>query len=795
MQQSVFRSLLWSAAALTVGLIAIVLFAMYHSYVVPVEVREKNKAMALAEREVSLRLNAKQFSVMSFAAAMSRDPRIVEGLRSGDRLKALSGIQTVTADFAAISDFRSIRAQVILANGTIFARSWDPEFHGARAPHPLVPQVIETRRVAASFGVGNAGVGLIGFAPVMHHGELLGVISVTQGLGSVVRELREQGLDWTLLLDSNAIKGRFGGTIPPSFDVSPVFDQHYLLAHQDWFDPVAAERVKRWRTDVSGTASSATLVGGNILFDMPAFDNADQLIGRSILWASASEVNAVIAKEQQSIWLLGVLIAVTVMLVVSFLMVIVRRRLLMPMFDIVQTINQVISSGNFSNQVEVKQLDELGVLATNFNDLLKNVEQGLNDAANVIGQIAVGSFQKRMSDDYRGDLASLRDGISAAAEQLRQSHERMERANSAKSEFLANMSHEIRTPINGVIGMLSLLEHTRLSDEQAEQVRLAQGSADLLLGLVNDILDYSKIEAGRMELENRPLNLHAICYELTEIFTHSTRTKSLTLELDYADDAPYWVVGDGLRLRQILNNLVSNAIKFTEQGTISIAVSTQGEKLLISVLDTGIGMTEETIQRLFRSFSQADSSTSRKYGGTGLGLKISRELALLMGGDIQVSSVPGEGSRFWLELPLNACDAPSPEQPAVLAIGDYGGKRVLVVEDNLVNQKLAVKLLEKFGLDVTLAGDGAQALVCFEQNDFDLVLMDCQMPVMDGYAATRQLRKQGVAVPVVALTANVSSDDRELCMAAGMNDFLAKPYTLQKLRDVVDRWLGSGVSV
>ncbi len=471
-------------------------------------------------------------------------------------------------------------------------------------------------------------------------------------------------------------------------------------------------------------------------------------------------------------------------------MVIVRRRLVAPMFNIIAIINDVISSGHFSRQVEVAREDELGLLSKNFNDLLVNVERGLREAATAIGEIAAGDFEQRMAGGYQGDLATLRDGINAAAAELKRSHDSMVAASEAKGQFLANMSHEIRTPINGVIGMLSLLEHTTLSEEQAEQVKLAQSSAELLLGLVSDILDFSKIEAGKMTIEQHPIDLHALCHELAGVFEHAAKSKGLALRMHYPEQISRWIEGDSLRLRQILNNLVSNALKFTESGHIELAVNQSDGQLRITVRDTGIGMHPETLARLFQSFTQADSSTSRKYGGTGLGLNISRELAILMGGDITVESMSGVGTTFTLELPWRPCEAPVATSKGAAVHQDFNGKRVLVVEDNLVNQKLAVKLLEKFGITVALAQHGQEALDILKTARFDLVLMDCQMPVMDGYTATRLIRQSDVRTPIVALTANASADDRQHCILAGMNDFLAKPYTLPKLRDLLDRWLG-----
>lgn len=384
---------------------------------------------------------------------------------------------------------------------------------------------------------------------------------------------------------------------------------------------------------------------------------------------------------------------------------------------------------------------------------------------------------------------------------LMEAHEmtfRAEAASRAKSEFLANMSHEIRTPMNGVLGMVQLLEDTPLTQEQAELLRTLKNSAQYLLGLLNDILDLSKIEAGKMTLEQIPVNLHELARETVALFGGRASEKGLTLHAQIDPNAPEWVLGDPVRLRQIVANFISNAIKFTHEGSVTLIVlpsPTYPQGAWIGVQDTGIGISEDKIGSLFEAFTQADSSTTRKYGGTGLGLTISKKLAEMMGGRIGVESEVGVGSLFFVDLPLPAAQPPQTRNDSSQAKSlpeAFPDKRILLVEDNEVNRKVAVRLLSKLQMEVEIAVNGLEAVQKATENAYDLILMDCQMPEMDGYEATRTLREHGIQTPIVALTANALEGDREKCLACGMNDYLSKPIQADKLREALARWLGNG---
>jgi len=363
------------------------------------------------------------------------------------------------------------------------------------------------------------------------------------------------------------------------------------------------------------------------------------------------------------------------------------------------------------------------------------------------------------------------------------------------------MSHEIRTPMNAVLGLTHLLQDSPLNSLQRRHVELLDVAGQSLLDLINDILDYSRINAGKLQLEHTAFNVHELLNECASMFTVSAEQKNLRFVFTLSSGVPTWVCGDPFRLRQVLNNLLGNAIKFTPQGEVELRVQLRGKKnaqhvvLFVQVRDTGIGLPPQAISQLFQAFQQADVSTTRKYGGSGLGLAISRQLLEMMGGAIDVESTPGRGSTFRFTLPLEVTTAP-PENIAssTASSTDLSHLNVLVVEDQPVNRLVITGMLQRLGIQPLYGENGQEALDVLAQHpEIDLVLMDCEMPVMDGYEATRQLRRreaseQSAHRPVIALTAHAMPEHRERCLAAGMDDHLAKPLSLADLTLALQRW-------
>ncbi len=515
---------------------------------------------------------------------------------------------------------------------------------------------------------------------------------------------------------------------------------------------------------------------------------------------------------RQLIWqLLAALVGVMLARLASALLLKrLNRSVLEPLDGLTELLQRVSTDADYSVRAGVSAIHELNVLGQGFNGMLEQIQ------------------------DRENRLAAQRDSLETAVvlrtAELFHSMELAQAGSHAKSEFLAAMSHEIRTPMNGVLGMNELLLDSELHAQQRIWAEAVQSSGRHLLGVINDVLDFSKIEAGQMALECVDFDLAEVVRDALSMFTQAALAKRIDLHCQFMPlDAPTGLRGDPLRLRQIIINLLGNAIKFTDRGSVTVRVvlTPQVEdglaRVRLLVVDTGIGIAPAAQGKIFEHFSQADNSTTRRFGGTGLGLTICRSLLSKMGGSIGVESEAGQGSKFMVDLTLplsgvrhqpvhadptsatpmtdarqtatesnTAIAAAKPHAAAAAGLSNLSG-RVLLVEDYPINQMLAKALLSKLGLVWQLACDGSQALELVRTHDFDLVLMDCQMPVMDGFEATAAIRQlpdgRGAHLPIVALTANTMPGDEKKCLDAGMNGFLAKPYTLATLHAMLARWL------
>ncbi|MGA0599263.1 ATP-binding protein [Caulobacter sp. KR2-114] len=535
-----------------------------------------------------------------------------------------------------------------------------------------------------------------------------------------------------------------------------------------WF-PAAGQPVRLVRSGnfaepmaaLGDTTPSAEYARGRLVVRAPII-HAGRRIGEAVLWAHDRQIAENLGRNN----IIAIALAATATLVSAFVAGALARRGLRPLYALDHGIQKARRWRDFSTRVEVISSDEFGRLSENFNALLADLQT------------------------YDGRLQDTLTELTAARDQA-------EHANTLKSQFLANVSHEIRTPLNGVLGMAQVMSLGDLAQVQRDRLDVIQRSGAALLSLLNDILDLSKIEAGRLEIEAAPFDIEAETRTTADIFQPAADGKGLAFDVRLDESVRGQWLGDALRLRQLIQNLVSNALKFTSTGGVTLHLSTQGagedHSVVLTVTDTGIGIAADALEKVFENFTQADASTTRQFGGTGLGLAICRQIAELMGGTLEAASTLGKGSTFVARLPMRRIgDVPAQTAPAARPIADIGGLKVLAADDNATNQLLIQTLIEAIGGEPTIVADGLAAVEAWRTGKFDVVLMDIQMPTMDGMSATQEIRRleaqeARAATPIYALSANAMSHQVEAYIEAGMDGHLAKPIMLAELIGTLEK--------
>ena len=487
------------------------------------------------------------------------------------------------------------------------------------------------------------------------------------------------------------------------------------------------------------------------------------------------KTDEIMTNQTRTVYDLIVTIIAVFVLFTFISLFLVNKHLIKPIVSL-KEMTQAIS--NAKSRLPVPQMTSIKELLLLQNDF-KRMFSTLNDRTEAL-------------NEANSDLELK---VKERTKELQDKAEQLEQLSKYKSEFLARMSHEIRTPMNAIIGYVEILQENNFTEEEKNQLEIIYNSAEALLTIINDILDFSKIEAGMLKIENIPFNLNTILKDIESMFSKTADDKGVTLNIEKIAKENEWLSGDPHRIRQVLINLTGNALKFTTKGGVKVSIESifegQVVKAQMKIEDSGIGIAEDKIEDIFKSFSQAEGSITRTFGGTGLGLPISRNLAELMGGSLTATSQLGKGSTFILELALNKTNAVEQTSSEFKVLKWQTKPLILLVEDNKVNQKLAIKTLDKLGCEVKTAINGEEALEEITRYDFDLVLMDCQMPVMDGLESTRRMRKmpQYQEIPIIAFTANAMDNEIKECFDAGMNDYLTKPFKKEQFKDKLNKWL------
>lgn len=561
------------------------------------------------------------------------------------------------------------------------------------------------------------------------------------------------------------------------------FPQYFTGNGRDWAEQIALEE----RQITAGRRAGTDILQqekGLMSHFAPVFHDGD-LVGYSYL---SFETRGM--QQEKLLMLLSWLVTMGVALVLTYLLSRrLQRYISQPIEKLAAEMHKVSQKKRLIGPIHQDVDDEFGLLFRGFEEMIRSLRQ-----------------RDQQLEEHR---KKLKWQVQQRTQALAVEKEKAEQANLAKSRFLANMSHEIRTPMIGVLGAADLLRHQSLEERHRVLVEMIYQSGEALLAILDDILDFSRIEAGQLKLDLVPIDLQTVVRDVVRLMAVNAHSKGIELSLELPETLPA-VVGDPGRIRQILLNLIGNAVKFTTIGAVRVSVQVSEDQeadlcpVLFVVEDTGEGIDPQAQKRIFDSFDQGDDSTTRRYGGAGLGLAIVRDLVALMGGQIQVNSQAGQGSTFKVTLPLALAEDAAPQRPGpektlvaaeplsedTLSVAVNGApRRVLLVEDNPTTQSLIAILFEPTDYALMIVDNGRAAIDFIRKQPVDLILMDCQMPEMDGFKATRELRAMGVTIPIIALTAYARDEEREQCLAAGMDDFLSKPFRQAEMRSILQKWL------
>lgn len=514
----------------------------------------------------------------------------------------------------------------------------------------------------------------------------------------------------------------------------------------------------------------------------------NDLNGVVVLHSDLSELYQFVYQFIATTFVVLVLLALIAFLLSSWMQTIISR----PIRELAGIIADVSTNKNFSIRAKQTTEDEVGELIQGFNSMLEQIE---------IRDEQLETYRHNLEDTVlqrTTELQATNLELQQVIKELQKAKQTAELANRAKSQFLAKMSHEIRTPMIGIMGMAEQLTEAVLPESERRMALTVHKSGETLLSILNDVLDFSKIESGKLTLEEIPFSMQDVCEDVIAIFADQAHEKGLDLVFHVNADCRGPFIGDPLRIKQILLNLVSNAVKFTSEGKVQLTANCNVDdgNIQLAVTDTGIGIPKEAHGKVFESFAQADNSMARNFGGSGLGLAIVRQLTQLMGGRYDLQSSPGQGSTFNIDLKLQSAKILiSPEQSTqtstTCTVTEHPERNhhILLVEDNQTTQQLLRLILHKAGYSFDIQPNGILAIEALESSSYDLILMDCEMPDMDGVEATKRIRKAGNKTPIIALTAHVRTEEIDRCLQAGMNDCLNKPFRQQQLLDILDKWL------